>query len=436
MARLWLGDFDGAIGLADAARTMAPNDPITTSLALSVVALARTMRGDLHGGLDLIDDAVRLADHSRGRQGHRCPVRLYQGIILLLLDQLAEARAALEAGRRGGEELGQRWPLPSYQFHLALVRFLEGDWDDAITDIEAGLDLADEVGERYGVVLAHSVTALIALHRDDLRAAAEADAACESEIATTGSRLAPEQTLARALLLEANGEVSEARARFAEFWYPCVGAGLAVQCAVLAPELVRLCLADGDARQAREVAEVMVDLSVRTDVAWISGAAARCRGLVEGDPDVLEQAADTCRHSPRPLDRAIAAEQAGVALAQVGRRDDAVRLLVEADATYETLRATRDVTRTEALLRDLGVRRGRRGPRKRPQLGWDSLTPTEVRVASLVAEGLSNRAIGDRLFISHRTVQTHVAHLFIKLGVSSRTKLGAEVTRRRADAAG
>jgi DNA-binding CsgD family transcriptional regulator len=56
------------------------------------------------------------------------------------------------------------------------------------------------------------------------------------------------------------------------------------------------------------------------------------------------------------------------------------------------------------MLREAGMRRGRRGSRGRPQTGWHSLTPTERMVASLVAEGLSNPRIGDRLHISHRTV--------------------------------
>ena len=84
------------------------------------------------------------------------------------------------------------------------------------------------------------------------------------------------------------------------------------------------------------------------------------------------------------------------------------------------------------MLRGAGIRRGRRGSRGRPQFGWDSLTPTERTVASLVAEGLSNPQIGDRLYISHRTVQTHLAHVFAKLGLTSRAQLAAEATRQEA----
>ena len=59
-----------------------------------------------------------------------------------------------------------------------------------------------------------------------------------------------------------------------------------------------------------------------------------------------------------------------------------------------------------------------------------SLTPTERSVAGLVAEGLSNPQIGERLYISRRTVQTHLAHVFAKLDISSRAQLAAEITRR------
>jgi DNA-binding CsgD family transcriptional regulator len=108
-----------------------------------------------------------------------------------------------------------------------------------------------------------------------------------------------------------------------------------------------------------------------------------------------------------------------------------VPLLRRALELYERLEAARGAARVEAALRSLGVRRGRRGPRKRPQLGWDSLTRTERQVVDLVVEGLSNPQIGERLFVSPRTVQTHVAHVFTKLEVSSRAQLAAEATRHR-----
>jgi DNA-binding CsgD family transcriptional regulator len=70
-----------------------------------------------------------------------------------------------------------------------------------------------------------------------------------------------------------------------------------------------------------------------------------------------------------------------------------------------------------------------RGQRKRPTSGWASLTPTERDVVGLVSEGLANNDIATRLFVSPRTVQTHLTHVYAKLGLSSRVQLVQEAAR-------
>ncbi|RIQ22064.1 helix-turn-helix domain-containing protein, partial [Jiangella rhizosphaerae] len=66
-----------------------------------------------------------------------------------------------------------------------------------------------------------------------------------------------------------------------------------------------------------------------------------------------------------------------------------------------------------------------RGPRRRPDTGWASLTPTERSVVDLAVQGLSNPEIGERLFMSRGTVKTHLAHVYAKLQVANRTELAA-----------
>jgi DNA-binding CsgD family transcriptional regulator len=66
---------------------------------------------------------------------------------------------------------------------------------------------------------------------------------------------------------------------------------------------------------------------------------------------------------------------------------------------------------------------------RRPATGWEALTDAERRVAHLVTEGLSNREVAERLFVSRYTVETHLKHVFAKLGVSSRTELAAMASR-------
>ena len=73
-----------------------------------------------------------------------------------------------------------------------------------------------------------------------------------------------------------------------------------------------------------------------------------------------------------------------------------------------------------------------RGERKRPSAGWASLTPTERRVVELVAEGLTNPQIAEKMFIARGTVKVHVSHIFAKLGLSNRAELAALATRRSA----
>ena len=70
-----------------------------------------------------------------------------------------------------------------------------------------------------------------------------------------------------------------------------------------------------------------------------------------------------------------------------------------------------------------------RGERKRPTSGWASLTPTERDVVRLVSEGLANNDIATRLFVSPRTVQTHLTHVYTKLGLTSRVQLVQEAAR-------
>jgi DNA-binding CsgD family transcriptional regulator len=70
-----------------------------------------------------------------------------------------------------------------------------------------------------------------------------------------------------------------------------------------------------------------------------------------------------------------------------------------------------------------------RGQRKRPTSGWAALTPTELDVVRLVSEGLANNDIATRLFVSPRTVQTHLTHVYTKLGLSSRVQLVQEAAR-------
>jgi len=108
--------------------------------------------------------------------------------------------------------------------------------------------------------------------------------------------------------------------------------------------------------------------------------------------------------------------------------------LASAAELYEGLEARWDLARAEQRLRREGVRRtGPGGRLLRPKSGWESLTETERRIAALVAEGNSNPAIASRLFISRRTVQSHVSSILAKLNLTSRVELAVVAHQHAGD---
>ncbi|HKE75809.1 MAG TPA: AAA family ATPase [Acidimicrobiales bacterium] len=431
-ARMYMGDLDGSAATADRARSAATaaGDPVATSTALGSLAQVAQIRRRLDDAARIIDDAVERADRSPARQGHRYPVHADRGIILIDQDRLEEAEAALRAGRRIGEEIGVGWHLPTYQVISAIKRFLHGEWDDAVAEVEASIDLAEELGVTHNRAIADSLLALIRLHRNDVAGAAQAAGTAIGDGAATGSRYRTQWSAwAHALTLEADGRIADAFAVLARVWDESSETGLVLEYRMAGVDLVRLALATGDRQRAADVTSAIERVAGRNDVASLTGAALLCRGLADGDPSTMAAAVDAYARAPRPLELARACEEAGAAFARRGDRDRAQPLLERALSTYEGLDATRGVMRAEAALRSLGVRRGIRGPRGRPRTGWASLTPTERTVADLVGEGLSNPQVGDRLYVSRRTVQTHLAHIFTKLDITSRAQLAAEVAR-------
>jgi DNA-binding CsgD family transcriptional regulator len=192
--------------------------------------------------------------------------------------------------------------------------------------------------------------------------------------------------------------------------------------------LVRGALASGDHARAAQLAHATQGLAD----GWagnpdMTAAAVHVRGLVERDCAALERAARTY---PAPLARAVAMEDAGVAAAAQGDRAKAEDRLRGAYGLYERLGRATDMARVRARLRAAGVRLHHWRRTDRPDFGWDSLTDTECRIARLVAQGLSNREVADRIYLSAHTVAFHLRHIFWKLDVSSRVQLARMVAEQ------
>ena len=84
--------------------------------------------------------------------------------------------------------------------------------------------------------------------------------------------------------------------------------------------------------------------------------------------------------------------------------------------------STHSARRATATARPRATGDGERARRRTPDT-WTQLSPQELQIAQLAAEGLSNREIGERLYLSHRTIGTHLYNLFPKLGITSRAQL-------------
>jgi DNA-binding CsgD family transcriptional regulator len=134
--------------------------------------------------------------------------------------------------------------------------------------------------------------------------------------------------------------------------------------------------------------------------------------------------------------RGSAAEDLAVLLEEKNDEDGAVSWLTRALKAYSRSGALRDQARVRARLRKLGVRPRHWAPRQRSVSGWDSLTETERTASELVALGLSNQEVADRMYVSVHTVAFHLRHVFRKLNTRSRAELTRLVIERRNGVAG
>jgi DNA-binding CsgD family transcriptional regulator len=177
----------------------------------------------------------------------------------------------------------------------------------------------------------------------------------------------------------------------------------------------------GDAAGALELAADELDLARRFGAPRPLGIALRARGLVEGGEEgirLLREAVDVLGDSVARLQHAYALTDLGAALRRANRRADAREPLREGLALARSCGAVPLAERAYQELVATGAR-----PRKILRSGVDTLTPSERRVARMAAQGMQNKEIAQALFVTARTVETHLRHTYQKFDISSRREL-------------
>jgi ATP/maltotriose-dependent transcriptional regulator MalT len=407
----------------------AAGDRWAAGWALGMQALANVTRGKSSTAMLAFDRVLAVTEGDPAMADLRLMLQVNQASALGDLDRYEEAIRAAEQVRQLADEAGNVVRLSQAQSVLGELLFDTGRWDDALAEIDlVSLDTKNPVVACSD----HGVAATIRLHRNDPAAGRHLDAVREYADRLDAARLIGSLALARSLAREQGEAPDEALA--------VLMTGLAdnveetEEMVDLLADATRLAVAVGDNTTAKDVALRAEALAGGSDVPHRLAAAPHCRGLVDRDPASLLRAAEHYRAAGRPLPRAQALEAAGVAMAERGDVKRARAHFTEAFAVYAELGAEWDLARTQAAFRTYGIRRGPHSAHRRSRQGWGALTPTETKVVGLVARGWSNPQIAAHLFLSRRTVQTHVSHILAKLDLHSRIDIAREASRRAVQA--
>jgi predicted ATPase/class 3 adenylate cyclase/DNA-binding CsgD family transcriptional regulator len=350
---------------------------------------------------------------------------------------------------------------------LGFLETLEGSTEHTEAHLGEALTLAQDVGDPYADICVRMFLGLLDLYRGRYR---EGRDRCERGLAMAIEHRSPNVEAFMRLVL--------ANLAFAEGRLDAAAAEIEISFAILGPLMpgigaicrsvqAQIAVAESRFSDARRYAAEALSVGRETDtVAAVVGALsvqaslARIEGDAHSAEDLLHEAFDLLQQVGFRAAMCEILDDLAGAIADQDRFEEAARLLGAAQSLRAAIGISRFPLRgpshkadTTMLREALGTkafdeawaegaaltlddavsyaRRGR-GRRGRPAYGWNSLTPTEARVVELVAEGITNPQIGQRLFVSARTVQTHLTHVFAKLGVSTRAELAAKAAQRQA----
>ncbi|MGH3775149.1 MAG: LuxR C-terminal-related transcriptional regulator [Pseudonocardiaceae bacterium] len=466
---LYGGAYEAAYGWAQAALVVgeACGDVWAQGRAYDTLG-QMTSIGDPAGGRPLLERSIELATQA-GDDWCRTSAAQMLAVSWMWHDELDTARSILDDAYATATRLGYRWGLAWHWWCLGWEAIYQGRMDEARELFARSVVASDEVGNPVTNGFANGLMAYAQLACGDTELAYSLAGQTLERVLETGTGLplgVAYQVLGRAEI--ALGEIPAARRHLEAAVEAERRSGSVYLLTWHLAALGTLERIDGNLAAAHDHAEEALEVPRGLGSGFMQ-ANAEC--LLGRLALAAGEAAEAERYVHDALGRlvakgfAVAVPEcldvlAAVAAAQESF-EEAARLLGAAAAGRQRLGIVRfppepqfwasvEHTTREALGPDgyhaafaagaaLGadeavayVRRAR-GERKRPSHGWDSLTPTELDVVRHIAAGLTNRQIGQRMFISPGTVKAHLSHIFAKLGTPSRSHLAADATKRGLD---
>jgi DNA-binding CsgD family transcriptional regulator len=365
-------------------------------------------------------DGIFAGDDQRLRLAH-----MWHGELLSVADRHEEALALADDGVGAAQRDRQGWAYQMFETWHGRVLLRTGRLSEARAVLDGRFVLEDGT-QAAGVLEAAGIVALgrLAIHTGDAGQARRLGDIAQVMLEQGTPAVRRHASWLLALFAMALGDAETARVWLRAPTEPDGQAILPLFPFDIADDvmLVRIALATDD----DELARLAISSSGRRSelnpgIHSIAATAAHVRGLLERSQADLRAAVDLFERALRPLELASAIEDLGTELTAADR-ESAIESLGRALALYTELGATWDARRVRSRLRELGVRR--RLVAAEPETnGWAAMTEAELTVARLVAEGLTNREVADRLFVSPHTVNSHLRHVFSKLGINSRVEL-------------
>jgi len=423
-ARLMAGDLRAAASWARVALGSAEEAGQPRLLAHSLARLAAV--GFLRGGpagADLLDRAAEL-----DAAGDDEPVEylappgpsLLRGAIWKWSDQLDEARQGLTTCYRRTLGRGDDGSLPYLLSHLSELECWAGNWDTAAEYAREGCAVAGESHQHAMRAAPLYALALVRAHQGQPDEAG--DLATEALALAERSGNVPLRSSVLAVLGFLAVSLDDYPAAHAHLGGLPAGTGLDQPSVVkFLPDEIEALAALGETTLAGAHAQRLHSRGAALDRPWALAVAARCRAHLSGMAGDHDGARSACAAAleaherlPMPFELGRTLLIKGITERRARRKAAASDSLGRALAIFERLGARLWAAKAHRELAAIA-----------PRPATSGLTQTQRRVAALIARGQTNREIAAALFITVNTVQTHVRHIFQKLGVRSRTELAA-----------